>query len=94
LYLLDGKAAGQSVEHVHLHILPRRVGDFKWNDEVYFQIEKEKGRVFRSVEEMNAEAAMLRSAVEEQLLIDKGKKNKQRQKKKLNVLFHSGFVVE
>lgn len=32
----DGPAAGQSVPHVHVHILPRRFSDFGGNnDEVY-----------------------------------------------------------
>ncbi|KAK9865770.1 hypothetical protein WJX84_005373 [Apatococcus fuscideae] len=35
----DGPAAGQSVPHVHIHILPRRVGDFERNDQVYDAIE-------------------------------------------------------
>ncbi len=33
--LQDGKDAGQTVEHVHVHILPRKKGDFEENDEVY-----------------------------------------------------------
>ena len=31
----DGRPAGQSVPHVHVHILPRKVGDFEVSDEVY-----------------------------------------------------------
>lgn len=31
----DGAQAGQTVPHVHVHILPRKGGDFKNNDEVY-----------------------------------------------------------
>jgi diadenosine tetraphosphate (Ap4A) HIT family hydrolase len=31
----DGAAAGQSVAHVHIHILPRKGGDFLKNDDVY-----------------------------------------------------------
>lgn len=35
----DGKGAGQSVPHVHVHILPRHTGDFQRNDDVYDQLE-------------------------------------------------------
>ena len=35
----DGKAAGQSVPHVHVHILPRSGGDFERNDDVYDSLE-------------------------------------------------------
>ncbi|XP_020100731.1 bifunctional bis(5'-adenosyl)-triphosphatase/adenylylsulfatase FHIT [Ananas comosus] len=39
----DGPQAGQTVPHVHIHILPRRMGDFEKNDEIYDAIdEKEK----------------------------------------------------
>ena len=31
----DGPEAGQTVPHVHVHVLPRRAGDFENNDEVY-----------------------------------------------------------
>ena len=33
--LQDGPAAGQSVPHLHVHVLPRKAGDFTNNDEVY-----------------------------------------------------------
>jgi bis(5'-adenosyl)-triphosphatase len=35
LAIQDGSAAGQTVPHVHIHLLPRRAGDFERNDEVY-----------------------------------------------------------
>jgi len=31
----DGPQAGQSVPHVHIHILPRKNGDFENNDDIY-----------------------------------------------------------
>ena len=35
----DGVHAGQSVPHVHIHVLPRRPGDFANNDDVYDAID-------------------------------------------------------
>ena len=37
--LQDGPAAGQTVPHVHVHVLPRRWGDFEPNDKVYDAID-------------------------------------------------------
>nr|KAF6420344.1 fragile histidine triad diadenosine triphosphatase [Molossus molossus] len=31
----DGPEAGQTVKHVHIHVLPRKAGDFHRNDSVY-----------------------------------------------------------
>ena len=36
----DGKEAGQSVPHVHVHVLPRKGGDFAKNDEIYERLEE------------------------------------------------------
>lgn len=33
--LQDGPQAGQTVPHVHVHILPRKGSDFANNDEIY-----------------------------------------------------------
>ena len=40
----NGPEAGQSVPHVHVHVMPRQAGDFEVNDDVYREIEK--GLVF------------------------------------------------
>ncbi|XP_010922832.1 bifunctional bis(5'-adenosyl)-triphosphatase/adenylylsulfatase FHIT [Elaeis guineensis] len=63
----DGPQAGQTVPHVHIHILPRKRGDFEQNDEIYEAIdEKEKDlkekldldkeRKDRTSQEMSCEA--------------------------------------
>jgi len=39
LAIQDGKDAGQTVPHVHVHVLPRRSGDFEKNDDVYDAID-------------------------------------------------------
>ena len=36
----NGPDAGQSVPHVHVHVMPRQKGDFEVNDDVYREIEK------------------------------------------------------
>ncbi|XP_011405744.1 PREDICTED: bis(5'-adenosyl)-triphosphatase-like isoform X1 [Amphimedon queenslandica] len=58
----DGPEAGQTVPHVHVHILPRRTGDFKQNDEVYEALERidAEKRTNRTEEEMAEEADILR----------------------------------
>ncbi|GJN13939.1 hypothetical protein PR202_gb00700 [Eleusine coracana subsp. coracana] len=66
-YAMDGPQAGQTVPHVHIHIIPRRTGDFEKNDEIYDAIDsKEKElkekldldieRKDRTMEEMAHEA--------------------------------------
>ena len=78
----DGRDAGQSVPHVHIHILPRKPGDFKYNDDVYKALDAvdvgtERCKTFpiddserrdRSLSEMAAEASSYRSLFPESQL--------------------------
>lgn len=41
----DGEAAGQTVPHVHCHVIPRRMGDPGSDDKVYEWLEGEEGNV-------------------------------------------------
>lgn len=34
----DGKDAGQTVDHIHVHMLPRKPGDFDRNDDIYEKV--------------------------------------------------------
>ena len=62
--------AGQSVPHIHVHILPRKPADFANSDDVYSHLEQQRlgealiipeDRRPRSFEEMEAEALVLRT---------------------------------
>ncbi|KAL8595196.1 hypothetical protein ACOMHN_013869 [Nucella lapillus] len=67
----DGPDAGQTVKHVHVHILPRRLGDMEQNDDIYYELQKHdrdlsaKTPGLRSKEQMADEADMMRAAIRE-----------------------------
>ncbi|KAJ3275259.1 hypothetical protein HDV01_000986 [Terramyces sp. JEL0728] len=41
----DGEAAGQSVPHVHIHLIPRHKGDWMDNDEIYPEIDRKEAEL-------------------------------------------------
>lgn len=53
----DGADSGQTIRHVHVHIIPRATGDFVPNDDLYRQLETE--RTPRTEDEMETEAKAL-----------------------------------
>ncbi|XP_056316550.1 bis(5'-adenosyl)-triphosphatase [Danio aesculapii] len=63
----DGHEAGQTVKHVHVHVLPRKAGDFEKNDSIYDELQKHDRESqdvpsqWRSEEEMAKEASDIRS---------------------------------
>lgn len=95
----DGPSAGQTVEHVHVHVLPRRSGDIEPNDLVYEHLDKfglelpqlqrsgiaplDSDRAPRTAAQMQEEASWLRSRI--------AQKNPERQGK-LPVTLLSGFL--
>jgi bis(5'-adenosyl)-triphosphatase len=49
----DGEEAGQTVPHVHVHILPRRKGDFGRNDDIYDELHRAEINLKHHVKQMS-----------------------------------------
>lgn len=45
--LQDGPVAGQSVPHVHVHVLPRVPNDLAKNDDIYGEIDKDSASLMQ-----------------------------------------------
>lgn len=60
----DGEAAGQSVPHVHCHVIPRTHGDPGGGDKVHEWLEGEEGNIGRHQQEADGPADHVRKAGE------------------------------
>lgn len=52
----DGPEAGQTIEHVHVHILPRKKNDFLSNDDIYKELDrhdKENDGIYKEMSELD-----------------------------------------
>jgi glutamate-1-semialdehyde 2,1-aminomutase len=60
--LQDGPEAGQTVKHVHFHLIPRKKSDLARNNDIYENLDVDIKRNNRSFEEMKEEAINPRDA--------------------------------
>ncbi|XP_076351475.1 ntrilase and fragile histidine triad fusion protein NitFhit isoform X2 [Tachypleus tridentatus] len=59
----DGPEAGQTINHLHVHVLPRKAEDIKNNDDIYLKLEGHEFNVTldaRNEDGMSQEATLLR----------------------------------
>lgn len=61
IILQDGVDAGQTVHHVHFHIIPRNNGDLARNNDIYEKLDVDIKRPNRSFDEMKEEADFLKT---------------------------------
>ncbi|GLC36057.1 hypothetical protein PLESTB_000533100 [Pleodorina starrii] len=55
LAIQDGACAGQTVPHVHIHVLPRKAGDFPRNDQVYDEIDHKAAEYDKAAKTQSAD---------------------------------------
>ncbi|KAG0177130.1 hypothetical protein DFQ28_011037 [Apophysomyces sp. BC1034] len=65
MVMQDGPEAGQTVPHVHMHVIPRKAHDYANNDDIYDDLDKRKAvdneeRQPRTEDDMAEEADKLR----------------------------------
>ncbi|KAJ3106694.1 hypothetical protein HDU97_005846 [Phlyctochytrium planicorne] len=46
----DGPMAGQTVAHVHVHVMPRKKGDFLSNDDIYPEINRQEKELAKELD--------------------------------------------
>lgn len=59
----DGPEAGQTIEHVHVHILPRKKDDFLNNDDIYKELDrhdKENDDIYKEMTDLDMTDAVNR----------------------------------
>lgn len=69
----DGEHAGQTVKHVHCHIMPRKEGDFMNNDEIYAELKKHDKCVEELQQNRRPLEERIREAKEYRKLLNKNK---------------------
>lgn len=66
----NGEFSGQTIEHVHCHLMPRRKGDFEHNDMIYIELAKHDNPELelsqrRPISDMATEAEVFRKTLNE-----------------------------
>ncbi|KAJ3035710.1 hypothetical protein HDV00_003471 [Rhizophlyctis rosea] len=46
----DGPASGQTVPHVHVHVIPRKGGDWADNDDIYPEIDQKEKELAKELQ--------------------------------------------